>query len=55
MLNTKGMKEVKLFKRIRDSWNAYIQRLGESNASQYGSKPMSCCSVNKKLNDSSKG
>lgn len=41
---------MKILKKWKDSWNAYIKRLGESNSKTYGQEPMSCCSVNRKMN-----
>lgn len=42
------------FKRVKKSWNEYLERLGESNSKEFGDQPMSCCSVNKKMNNSGK-
>lgn len=36
------------FKKVKKSWNEYLERLGESNSKEFGDQPMSCCSVNKK-------
>lgn len=41
------------FKKVKKSWNEYLERLGESNSKEFGNQPMSCCSVNKKMNNNS--
>ncbi len=44
---------MKLFAKLKKSWNEYLERLGESNSKEFGDRPMSCCSVNKKMNNNS--
>lgn len=44
---------MKFFSKVRKSWNEYLERLGESNSKEFGDQPMSCCSVNKKMNNNS--
>lgn len=41
---------MKLFAKLKKSWKEYLERLGESNSKEFGDQPMSCCSVNKKMN-----
>lgn len=38
------------FKKVKKSWKEYLERLGKSNSKEFGNQPMSCCSVNKKMN-----
>ena len=44
---------MKLFATLKKSWTEYLERLGESNSKEFGDQPMSCCSVNKKMNNNS--
>lgn len=41
---------MKLFAKLKKSWKEYLERLGKSNSKEFGDQPMSCCSVNKRMN-----
>jgi len=36
-----------MFKKIKKSWNAFLERLTKENQEQFGSKRADCCDLNK--------
>ncbi len=37
---------ISFFEKIKDSWNAWLKRLGEENAKEFGSGVPDCCKMN---------
>ncbi|MGN0361768.1 MAG: LDCC motif putative metal-binding protein [Bilifractor sp.] len=36
-----------IFKRIKETWNAYLKRMAAENKKEFGSQPLDCCKMNR--------
>ena len=36
-----------IFRKIRNRWDAYLKRLGDANAKNFGNGPLECCKLNR--------
>ncbi len=43
-----------MFRKIKQSWNAFILRLAKENEKQFGNKRADCCDLNKPHNGGEK-
>jgi len=37
----------KFFRKLKEKWNRYLERLAESNKELYGNQRLDCCGLNK--------
>jgi len=38
----------RFFKRLKENWDRYLERMAESNKKLYGNQRLDCCDLNKK-------
>ena len=38
----------KFFKKLKEKWDRYLERLAESNKELYGNQRLDCCGLNKR-------
>lgn len=39
---------MKFLRRIKKRWNAYLEKMSETNKKLYGGKKLDCCTINSK-------